>query len=64
MGWKASGGVFIEDAEAAVVDGLRKGFSSGCCSHVGGGGVPGWVVGIEIAKDDSVIVGVKELLEV
>ena len=59
-----SGGVFVEDAKAAVVNGLCKGFSSGCCSHAGGEGVPGWVVGIEVIKDDSVIIGVEELLEV
>ena len=41
MGWKVGGSVFVEDSEAVVVDGLCYGFSSGCCGHIGGGGVPG-----------------------
>ena len=36
------------------------GNSSVCSRGVGRGGVPGWVVGIEIPKDEGIVLGLEK----
>ena len=39
------------------------GFSSAGCGGVGGGGVPGGMVGVEITQDESITLGLEERVQ-
>ena len=62
-GGQAGVHIGVEEDQIRIQQCLMDGFSSAGSRGVGGGGEPRGVVGVEVTQDESIILGLEELVE-